>query len=1054
MPNVFISYSRRNKRTAEQIVAKLQSEGIADIFLDKDPENGINPGSDWEKTLKTKVAASKIMLLIVSPAWLQSKHCFNEYQWAINAKRNAFGMFRDSATAGPLVIPVLVEGVTFDTLKTAQPRELQKLQALNGYEDLKVSLELAQEDADAASIKALSEEQKAALHGLWEWLSGEFRKRGVTPVRPPFDPSRPPYPGLSSLLREDAAIFFGREALVDETVDQLVSMRDGRGKKMLVLLGASGAGKSSLLRAGLMPRIEYVADKFLCLPALRPGGAALSDPREGFIACLAEAFRRAAKAGKGEAFDKRQIKRAVSGEVSQVEDLLNSLVNLYTFLDRQGRRSPPPTLVLPIDQGEELFPLSINDASERDLTRKREADKFRAMLASLLERRKVSFMTVIAIRSDSFPRLQEDECLGAVGKETRDLPPLPQGSYRAVIEGPARVAKIEVEPELIDALLADVSGLGDALPLVAFVLRQLWDQSQKRRIGERLSFRLSAYNALGRLGGAIDKVVEHAIGRDFDHIALRAAFIPHLAVVSEQNQVLRRIAKPDELPAEAMPMIDALIDKARLLQRDADGEIEVAHEAVLRQWTLLAGWLENASNALGLLNTAETDAAAWRNERAGKGPRETSAVDQARLYPQERLDLLYTALEHLGLPKRRIGDLHDFIAPEHRRLTAEIAATVPREGGGVDVIAGHARRTQIGNRLDDLGDPRPGVGLLSRDALDRRIARLEREASFGFPSEPRREHQLRSARDLVTGDWKLPLPDIAWCAVPSGEVTMRLAAGSGDTATQKTVSRTIGEQFWVSKYPITIVQLYAFGLLRDENGEFSKDKPAEHFLDKRWWTGFPEEFSNPHAMRVAERDAQTNYPAQFVSWYQSVALGRWLTAVYRSLGFIPDWAEIRLPTEWEWQQAATGGDASRIYPWGEDWRPEFCRNSEGQESACAVGLYPHGDASTGASDMSGLTYEWCLNGFDDLENQDVSSTLDRPSRGGGYFTQRRGGETRDAVSVHGRLQDKASGVNDNGQRIRVGVRLICTGFSSSADAVYREDRLGVFSAPNADRTAP
>jgi formylglycine-generating enzyme required for sulfatase activity len=1051
MPNIFISYSRRNKRTAEQILAKLQAEGIADIFFDKDPENGIAPGSDWEKTLKTKVAASKVMLLLITPAWLKSEHCRNEYSWAVNAQRNRGGWFGERRAAAPVVMPLFLEGVTFESLRTVEPPELRRLGSLQCYPDMKVSLELAAEDAEAAELKALSAEQKHALDGLWSFLGPEFGKLGVRPVRPPFDGSRPPYPGLASLQREDAAIFFGREALVDDTLAQLVTMRDERKENLLVILGASGAGKSSLLRAGLMPRIEYIAEKFLCLPALRPAGAALSDPKEGFVASLVDAFKRAAKAGIGQPVDKRRIQRAVDRGVQDIEDLFLELQDRFTHLDSRGQKSAPPTLVLPVDQGEELFPVSINEASELDLKRKHEAERFRALLAGLLKRRNVPIIAVIAIRSDSFPRLQDDKTfLGGIEAQTRNLPPLPQGAYRAVIEGPARVAKIEIEPELIDALLKDVEGMGDALPLVAFVLRQLWDQSRKARIGERLSLRLEPYKALGRLGGAIDKVVEASLGEDFDRETLRAAFIPHLATVSEQSGVLRRGASPVELPPEAMPMIDALIDKARLLQRSAEGEIEVAHEAVLRQWTLLGGWLAEARNALGLLNTAEIDAKAWRAERDGKGVRESFAIDQARLYLHERLDLLYTGLDSLGMPERRIRELGDFIKPEHRRLAEEVAASIPRESGAVDVVAGHARRAQIGNRLDDLGDPRPGVGVLTRDAIKHWRAQIEREASFGFPSDPRREHQLHSAQAIVANEPQ-PLPDIAWCAVPAGEVLMRLETDTAGAPSEKTVARTIEKPFWVAKYPLTIPQFYAFVCVYDEqSADFLKDKKSPHYLDKSWWRGFPEGFSNPYKMNAEERDPQSNFPAQFINWYQSVACSRWLTHLYRSLGFIPADAEVRVPTEWEWQQAATGGDNAKLYPWGAEWRPDFCRNNQGQDSASAVGLYPHGDAATGASDMSGLIYEWCLNAHADLDNIDVSSEMDRASRGGAYFTFPRAPElsayqTQYALSVHGRLYDKASGRNQDNRPIRTGVRFMCTGFSPGADAVFREDPLGVFS---------
>lgn len=103
-----------------------------------------------------------------------------------------------------------------------------------------------------------------------------------------------------------------------------------------------------------------------------------------------------------------------------------------------------------------------------------------------------------------------------------------------------------------------------------------------------------------------------------------------------------------------------------------------------------------------------------------------------------------------------------------------------------------------------------------------------------------------------------------------------------------------------------------------------------------------------------------NYPAVYVSWFDAMAFCRWLT---RRLCF-----EVRLPDEWEWQQAATGGDEGNVFPWGaewdakqEPWRANTFESRLGQ--ATAVGMYPAGASPTDILDMAGTVWDWCLNKF-------------------------------------------------------------------------------------------
>jgi formylglycine-generating enzyme required for sulfatase activity len=120
-----------------------------------------------------------------------------------------------------------------------------------------------------------------------------------------------------------------------------------------------------------------------------------------------------------------------------------------------------------------------------------------------------------------------------------------------------------------------------------------------------------------------------------------------------------------------------------------------------------------------------------------------------------------------------------------------------------------------------------------------------------------------------------------------------------------------------------------------------------------------------------------NYPADNVSWSDAVAFCRWLGARVGS--------ETRLPTEWEWQQAATAGDDTRVYPWGPEWDPGRA-NTEGSglNGSTAVGMYPQGASPVGALDLSGGVWEWCLNEYENPEHVELTGESPRVVRGGSW----------------------------------------------------------------------
>ena len=214
-------------------------------------------------------------------------------------------------------------------------------------------------------------------------------------------------------------------------------------------------------------------------------------------------------------------------------------------------------------------------------------------------------------------------------QQTYSLPPVPKGSYAELIKGPARrlddtARALKIEDALVEALLADIEagGATDALPLLAFTLERLYGEYHA---GGQL--KLAHYNELGRVKGSIEAAVERAFrAADADPMIaqdrlarlalLRRGLIPWLAGIDpDTGAPRRRVARLSEIPPEARPLIQHFVEQ-RLLSTDVakdTGErtIEPAHEALLRQWGLLQGWLADDAGLLSVMDGVKRGSRDW-----------------------------------------------------------------------------------------------------------------------------------------------------------------------------------------------------------------------------------------------------------------------------------------------------------------------------------------------------------------------------------------------------------------------------------------------------------
>jgi hypothetical protein len=521
MAQVFISHSSRDAEAAAKLLEWLQSKGFTHAFLDFDKHSGLPPGSDWERTLYHEIASTNALVLILTANWFDSKWCFAEY-----AQARALGK-----TIFPLLEEPRGEGFVAHDIQ---------------------SLDLTGDRANA--LERLGAQLNCIVFGA----GGGFA----------WDNTRTPFPGLLAFEEADAAIFFGRDDDVRRLIELLNARRSQGGPNLVVLLGASGCGKSSLVRAGALPRLRHDTHNWIVLPPFRPQ----THPLDELAQTIAAAF------GGG---DWRTWRQAFAQ--GDAKDTLCALVRDL----RAKRACNEAQLLISIDQAEELFTTAEHA----------EADRFLRIIDAA-SGDDVPALILMGLRADYLSKLQQARVLSRPFEEI-SLKPMPVQRIREIIEGPARVAGLSVEQGLVAAAMGDAVD-EDSLPLLAFALRELYDHC-----AAGCCLTLDAYRALGDRAGKLSPL-ENAVRRRADAVlkapkptanelqALKQAFVPAMVGINAQGQYVRRRAALTALDPRARPLIDRLA-AARLLVVGQDkgvAFVEVAHEALLRKWPLLCGWLD------------------------------------------------------------------------------------------------------------------------------------------------------------------------------------------------------------------------------------------------------------------------------------------------------------------------------------------------------------------------------------------------------------------------------------------------------------------------------
>ncbi|MGB8648208.1 MAG: adenylate/guanylate cyclase domain-containing protein [Anaerolineae bacterium] len=447
-------------------------------------------------------------------------------------------------------------------------------------------------------LKFPSEIYQLAIEGL---------PKDFPPLKTTFGGAEPPAPGdapfkgLQYFDVQDAPLFFGREALTAKLAERLHGESGGgTGGQMLVVVGASGSGKSSVVRAGIVPALQSER-VYIITPT--------AHPLEG----LATALTRDSE--------------SITATATLLDDLGNDPRALHLWLRRQNANrelpvanrgaavavgDPPRAMrhtLLVVDQFEELFTLC-RDEFERQ-----------AFVDNLLYATGAApsglFTLVLTLRADFYARLaQYPELRDVAARNQEYIGPMTGEELRRAMQEPARRGHWEFEPGLVDLILRDVGAdrLGQpepgALPLLSHALLETW----KRRAGHTMTLKgyADAHGVRGAITHTAESVYEN-LAPEAQRIA-RSIFLG-LTELGEGTEDMRRRASFEELAShtadeqQTRAVLNALAD-ARLITLDGDSA-EVAHEALIREWARLREWLNQDREGLRLQRDLTEAAREW-----------------------------------------------------------------------------------------------------------------------------------------------------------------------------------------------------------------------------------------------------------------------------------------------------------------------------------------------------------------------------------------------------------------------------------------------------------
>jgi tetratricopeptide (TPR) repeat protein len=627
--HVFLSHSSRDKPSVEELALWLVREGLTPFFDAWE----LVPGEDWTDALPKALDSCATCAVIIGPGdsggWQRS-----EVKQALirsARERNFKGGERFR------IIPILLPGAS--DVGSGEPSAFDFL-AQNTWIKFERSLD-----------------ETEMLHRLVCGI------RGVAPGPPPqgaIEVGECPYRGLDVFDIGHAHLFFGREKLTRDLVAMLGTILDSPGPRLLAVVGPSGSGKSSIVRAGLIPVLQKGAlsgsERWQRL-IFKPG----QDPFENLGIGLATLPAGASLLQETRSF--LGIKRFGRDDHRS----LHMAARLATRND-----STPTRVLVVVDQFEEIFTQCSLEADRQKL------------IANLIEAATVldgPVVVVLSLRADFLGKCASYRDLAdAVSGRQRLIGEMVEDELRWAIEKPAALASGEIEPGLVEQLLQDVGSEPGSLPLLEFALSELWRQKTGRRMV------IQDYRDIGGLRGALKKHAETVLDglkkRGLEEVC-RRIFLDLIEPGKGAGDTRKRVRyRQLAISTDWITVVETLV-RERLVTTDKpddlqEGTAEIVHESLIKYWTTLQDWVNKNRERMEIRSELEAAADKWikyhrDSDSLLRGLPLANALEWARTNPDD-LARLTSVSEFLDCSKRAEVDREQDELRQERRLREEAEA--------------------------------------------------------------------------------------------------------------------------------------------------------------------------------------------------------------------------------------------------------------------------------------------------------------------------------------------------------------------------------------------